>query len=105
MPTLPPSDPTREEQERELAGADFGLGLGPRLPLVLGSAEAFFLRAQPLGGGLQRYGKAERHPHRQHEVRFRANAQVTVPGSYAVAVSAVTVSGDTSTLSVPLRVN
>src|SRR5262249_12751137 len=35
---------------------------------------------------------------------FGANAQVTVPGSYAVAVTAVTVSGDTSTLSVPLRV-
>jgi beta-glucanase (GH16 family) len=33
------------------------------------------------------------------------NAQVTVPGSYAVAVTAVTVSGDTSTVSVPLRVN
>jgi beta-glucanase (GH16 family) len=36
---------------------------------------------------------------------FGPNAQVTAPGSYAVAVSAVTVSGDTSTLSVPLRVN
>ena len=36
---------------------------------------------------------------------FGPNAQVTVPGSYAVAVSAVTVSGDTSTLSVPLLVN
>jgi len=36
---------------------------------------------------------------------FGANAQVTVPGSYAVAMTAVTVSGDTSTLSVPLRVN
>jgi beta-glucanase (GH16 family) len=33
------------------------------------------------------------------------SAQVTVPGSYAVAVTAVTVSGDTSTLNVPLRVN
>lgn len=36
---------------------------------------------------------------------FGPHAQVTVPGSYAVAVTAVTVSGDTSTLSVPLRVN
>ena len=36
---------------------------------------------------------------------FGPSAQVTVPGSYAVAVTAVTVSGDTSTLSVPLRVN
>jgi beta-glucanase (GH16 family) len=36
---------------------------------------------------------------------FGPSAKVTVPGSYAVAVTAVTVSGDTSTLSVPLRVN
>ena len=35
---------------------------------------------------------------------FGPKAQVTVPGSYAVAVTAVTVSGDSSTLSVPLRV-
>jgi beta-glucanase (GH16 family) len=35
---------------------------------------------------------------------FGPNAQVTVPGTYAVAVTAVTVSGDTSALSVPLRV-
>ena len=33
------------------------------------------------------------------------NAQVALPGSYAVTVKAVTVSGDTSTVSVPLRVN
>jgi len=36
---------------------------------------------------------------------FGPNAQVTAAGSYAVAVTAVTVSGDTSTLSIPLRVN
>ena len=36
---------------------------------------------------------------------FGPSAQVTAPGSYAVAVTAVTVSGDTSSLSVPLRVN
>ena len=36
---------------------------------------------------------------------FGPSAQVTAPGSYAVAVTAVTVSGDTSTLSVPLLVN
>jgi beta-glucanase (GH16 family) len=36
---------------------------------------------------------------------FGPSAQVTAAGSYAVAVTAVTVSGDTSTLSIPLRVN
>jgi len=36
---------------------------------------------------------------------FGPNAQIAAPGSYAVALSAVTVSGDISTLSVPLRVN
>jgi len=36
---------------------------------------------------------------------FGPSAQVTAPGSYAVTVTAVTVSGDTSSLSVPLRVN
>jgi hypothetical protein len=36
---------------------------------------------------------------------FGPTAQVTPPGSYAVTVTAVTVSGDTSSVSVPLRVN
>ena len=36
---------------------------------------------------------------------FGPSAQVTAAGSYAVAVTAVTVSGDTSALSIPLRVN
>jgi hypothetical protein len=36
---------------------------------------------------------------------FGPSAPITALGSYAVAVTAVTVSGDTSTLSVPLLVN
>jgi beta-glucanase (GH16 family) len=36
---------------------------------------------------------------------FGPHTQVTAPGRYAVAVTAVTVSGDTSMLSVPLQVN
>jgi beta-glucanase (GH16 family) len=36
---------------------------------------------------------------------FGPNAQITAPGSYSVAVTAFTVSGDTSTLRVPLSVN
>jgi hypothetical protein len=83
---------------------DLGLGLGPRLPLVLRRAEAFFLCAQPSVVD-SATGKQSATLTVSTKSGFGPNAQVTVPGSYAVAVSAVTVSGDTATLSVPLRVN
>ena len=101
-PTLsapPLSIPAGGRDERDRAELAVGSG---RVYLSCAGAPAFSC-AVSRRGGLQRPGRQSATLTVSTRSGFGPSAQVTAPGSYAVAVSAVTVSGDTSSLSVPLR--